>query len=449
MRKVKKLVVSALIALSVTGGVAAPALAQPVTAEAGIVVSGPEQVIIGKTIRLKVSEKATFKSSDKKIASVDAKGNVKGLKRGTVTITIKTEKETAKKKITVIPPDGWYSEDGAWYYYKKSEMLKGWHHFGKGTSNPDGNSTQHWSYFGSDGRLRTGWLKLGKGTSEPDGNSTPHWSYFGSNGWLRTGWVQFGKGTSEPDGNSAPHWSYFGANGWLRTGLQSLGKGTSNPDGGSAKHQSYFTESGWLVTNKALSTGGKTYWANANGWLSAYTAGKFNIGNGRKTILIGDSRTDMAYYEVYCNYNYKKEVWNESRGIERWYAKVGVGMKDTTWFNNTIANVESHLDDATDVVFLLGYNDLHNNVRYKDFINNKANAWAKKGVKTYFVSVNPTTKSLNSQVKSFNTYMKNHLNKNVKYIDTFNNVKFNYGGDGEHYKADTNKAIINYVMTHK
>ncbi len=480
MRKVKRLVIAGLLSLSVTGAIAAPLIAQPDGVEAAITVSGPDRVIIGKTIRLKVNEKASFRSSDKKIATVDSNGNVKGIKRGTVTITIKTSKETTKKEINVIPADGWYKENGSWYYYKDSKMITGWQKMGKGTSNPDGNSAMHWSYFGNDGILRTGWQELGKGTknpdgdtkrhfsyfgdngwlrsgwqcmgkgtSNPDGNSAVHWSYFGSNGWLRTGWVHLEKGTSEPDGNTTPHWSFFGENGWLRTGLQTLGKGTSNPDGNSAKHQSYFNANGWLVVSRALELGEKIYWADGNGWLSDCSGGKFSIGNGRKTILIGDSRTDMAYYEVYCGSNYKNEVWNETKGIERWYAKVGIGIKDTTWFNKTIANVESHLDDSTDVVFLLGYNDLQNNVKYKDYINKKANAWIKKGVKTYFVSVNPTTKSANSQVRSFNTYMKKNLNKNVKFIDTFNNVTFNYSKDGEHYKANTNKAIINYVMTHK
>ena len=176
---------------------------------------------------------------------------------------------------TIQAKNGWFFENGGYKYYKNGTAYTGWHNMGtaegektphwsyfgsdgrlrtgwvqlgKGTSEPDGNSAKHWSYFGSNGWLRTGWVQLGKGTSETDGNTARHWSYFGSNGWLRTGWVQLGKGTSEPDGNTAKHWSYFGSNGWLRTGWIQLGKGTSEPDGNSAKHWSYFGSNGWLRT---------------------------------------------------------------------------------------------------------------------------------------------------------------------------------------------------------
>ena len=174
---------------------------------------------------------------------------------------------------------------GHWSYFGSNGVLRtGWVQLGKGTSEPDGNSAKHWSYFGDNGWLRTGWVQLGKGTSEPDGNSAKHWSYFGDNGWLRSGWVQLGKGTSEPDGNSAKHWSYFGDNGWLRTNWVQLGKGTAEPDGNSAKHWSYFGPNGWLRTGwQKMGTGTDNPDGNAsyhisyfgdNGWL---VTGSLNI----------------------------------------------------------------------------------------------------------------------------------------------------------------------------
>ena len=87
---------------------------------------------------------------------------------------------------------------------------------------------------------------------------------------MRTGWVQFGKGTSEPDGNSAKHWSYFGDNGWMRTGWQEMGKGTKNPDGNSAKHTSYFGSDGWMRTGNHV-IDGVSYTFNSSGWLNAYS----------------------------------------------------------------------------------------------------------------------------------------------------------------------------------
>ncbi len=73
-------------------------------------IEGASQVTVGSSIKLTVTftpEEATNKnvkweSSDTKIATVDENGNVKGLKSGNVTITVKTENgKTATKTITV------------------------------------------------------------------------------------------------------------------------------------------------------------------------------------------------------------------------------------------------------------------------------------------------------------------------------------------------------------
>ena len=146
------------------------------------------------------------------------------------------------------------------YYSTDGKKYTGWHYM----TQKEGEKKDHWNYFGSDGRLYTGWQWMDAG----EGEKTPHWSYFGANGWLRTGWAEMGKGTAEPDGNSSRHWSYFGVNGWLRTGLQNMGQGTSNPDGKAVAHKSYFGDNGWLVTNKTFTYSGVSYKADDRGWLS-------------------------------------------------------------------------------------------------------------------------------------------------------------------------------------
>lgn len=439
MRKLKRLIISGLIGLSIAGGIV-PLTSQTNTIEAATVKNG----------WTKENGSMYYYVNNKKLTGWQEFG--KG-----------TGKDTTEPTHYV-------------YFGKDGKLRTGWQELGKGTANDYGeNTTKHWSYFGSNGWLRTGWVKLGKGTSEPDGNSAVHYSYFGSNGWLRTSWQEMGKGTSNSyEENTAKHISYFGSNGWLRTGLQNMGKGTSNPDGNNAKHFSYFGSNGWLVKNRLFNAGGKNYSANGSGWASLYTASKFNVGNGRKTIFIGDSRTDMAYQHMYNsnnvikNYNTGIERWfnakydtvyNSVKGIERWYAKFGAAYKNYNWTKyglenwtiNAVKNAEKYLDGSTDVVFLLGYNDRAQNTKegLKDFVNSKANEWTKKGVKTYVVSINPHKFDC-SWIKSYNAYMRNNLNKNVRFIDTYNSgIKFNYENDGVHYKADTCFAIINYVQTHK
>ena len=59
----------------------------------------------GKTTTIKVSAvptgKVTYTSSNKKVATVTSKGVVKGVKKGTATITVKCNGMTAKFKVTV------------------------------------------------------------------------------------------------------------------------------------------------------------------------------------------------------------------------------------------------------------------------------------------------------------------------------------------------------------
>lgn len=61
-------------------------------------------IYVGKTVQLKISgtkKKVTWKSSNKKVATVTSKGKVKGLKKGTAKITATVSKKKYTCKVTV------------------------------------------------------------------------------------------------------------------------------------------------------------------------------------------------------------------------------------------------------------------------------------------------------------------------------------------------------------
>ena len=71
----------------------------------GLKISGKKQVEVKKSIKLKANKKVKWKSSNKKIATVNSKGSVKGIKPGKVTITAtttaKAKKNRKSKKMTI------------------------------------------------------------------------------------------------------------------------------------------------------------------------------------------------------------------------------------------------------------------------------------------------------------------------------------------------------------
>ena len=53
----------------------------------GVTITGSTVVAVGKSVTLKANKKVTWKSSDKKIATVSSKGKVRARKKGTCIIT--------------------------------------------------------------------------------------------------------------------------------------------------------------------------------------------------------------------------------------------------------------------------------------------------------------------------------------------------------------------------
>ncbi len=157
----------------------------------------------------------------------------------------------------------------------------------------------------------------------------------------------------------------------------------------------------------------------------------------KNVIMIGDSRCVQMKSHV-------------GAGSDTWSCKGSMGLN---WMKNTgVPNVESKIGNGTKIVIMMGVNDLYQPEAYISYINQKASNWASKGAITYFVSVNPVDGSysnLTSKIVSFNNKLKNGLNSNVRYIDTYNYLVssgFNTS-DGLHYKSDTSRKIYNYIKS--
>ena len=157
----------------------------------------------------------------------------------------------------------------------------------------------------------------------------------------------------------------------------------------------------------------------------------------KNVIMIGDSRCVQMKSHV-------------GAGSDIWSCKGSMGLN---WMKNTgVPNVESKIGNGTKIVIMMGVNDLYQPEAYISYINQKASTWSSKGAKTYFVSVNPVDGSysnLTSKIVSFNNKLKNGLNSNVRYIDTYNYLVssgFNTS-DGLHYKSDTSRKIYNYIKS--
>lgn len=156
----------------------------------------------------------------------------------------------------------------------------------------------------------------------------------------------------------------------------------------------------------------------------------------RRTVFVGDSRTvGMQMY-----------VGGEDN--EYWSAKNSMGY---SWMADSgVPEVEGLIEEGTDVVILMGVNDLGNVGRYVDYMNRKAAEWRERGARTFFVSVTPVVDSKspnakNSRIEDFNSYAQANL-RGVHYIDAYSRIRNSFGSpDGIHFDGSTYRAIYNII----
>ena len=105
-----------------------------------------------------------------------------------------------------------------------------------------------------------------------------------------------------------------------------------------------------------------------------------------RCVFLGDSRTVGM------------EMFVGGREDEYWSAKNSMGY---SWLVSSGAPaVENLIDENTDVVILMGVNDLGNVSRYVDYMNAKAADWKERGARTFFVSVTPVVDSKSPNAKN-------------------------------------------------
>ncbi|QFJ54897.1 SGNH/GDSL hydrolase family protein [Pseudobutyrivibrio xylanivorans] len=161
----------------------------------------------------------------------------------------------------------------------------------------------------------------------------------------------------------------------------------------------------------------------------------------RQIVFIGDSRTVGMKGAVGKDNN----VWS---------AKVGMGL---TWMKSTgVPAVESDINANTDVVILMGVNDVRSlsyTKKYISYLNEKAAVWTALGANVYYVSVNPMvfeTSSYpgitNELIENWNARMQQGLSSDISYIDTYSQVLGQLSSkDGIHYNNKSYKLIYSLI----
>lgn len=169
-----------------------------------------------------------------------------------------------------------------------------------------------------------------------------------------------------------------------------------------------------------------------------------------KTIFIGDSRTVQMY--AYLTNDWSGANYS-SGGVHIVENDIFIaeGSQGLNWMKSTgIPAANPYFQSGTAMVILMGVNDLGNASSYITYINSNISSWINSGIKVYYSAVTPCTGSysyLNSQIESFNAKIKQEINSNVGWIDSYNYLTNNgYNTtDGLHYDKTTSDKIYNYI----
>lgn len=167
-------------------------------------------------------------------------------------------------------------------------------------------------------------------------------------------------------------------------------------------------------------------------------------------IFVGDSRTCGMYLSnsstVEANANFSTGG-ARTLGDDIFICQDGMSL---AWLKSTgMPAALEYMKDGKKLVIMMGTNDyLVGSDGYVSYINDNYDKITANGGKVYFVSVNPMGGSRvgdNGKIKTFNENLKNGLNSNVGFIDTYNSGIAFSTTDGVHYLDSTNKDIYEYI----